>query len=237
MDIEDLVGWPALRQLLGSDRSGRGAAVKSRQSKRLTNRNADADRVVKSVCPYCAVGCGQNVFVKDGRVVQIEGRPRLAGQPWAAVPQGVGDPSAHHSEESREEQRPLPPPYGTEWERLDWRPRCRCWLTACSRPGRTVGSGRTTVVRVRRTMGIASLGGATLGQRGELPDQEAVHGAWGSSRSRTRPGCATPRLSRDWERRLAGGARPPSRGTCRTPTASSSRARTWPRPILSPSSG
>jgi hypothetical protein len=29
--------------------------------------------VVKSICPYCAVGCGQDVYVRDGQVVQIEG--------------------------------------------------------------------------------------------------------------------------------------------------------------------
>ena len=32
-----------------------------------------ADSVVRSVCPYCAVGCGQTVFIRDGKVVQIEG--------------------------------------------------------------------------------------------------------------------------------------------------------------------
>ena len=41
----------------------------------LGPRTADADEVVKWVCPYCAVGCGQNVYVKDGRVTQIEGDP------------------------------------------------------------------------------------------------------------------------------------------------------------------
>ena len=38
-------------------------------------RTATADRVVQSVCPYCAVGCGQKVYVKDEQVVQIEGDP------------------------------------------------------------------------------------------------------------------------------------------------------------------
>ena len=67
--------WPVLRQLRGADRTGRGAAVKSHRSATLSPRTATADRVVKSVCPYCAVGCGQNVYVKDGKVVQIEGDP------------------------------------------------------------------------------------------------------------------------------------------------------------------
>ena len=67
--------WPVARQLRGDDPLGRGAAVKSRGSEALRARTATADRVVKSVCPYCAVGCAQNVFVKDERVVQIEGDP------------------------------------------------------------------------------------------------------------------------------------------------------------------
>ncbi|MDX6343776.1 MAG: formate dehydrogenase major subunit, partial [Trebonia sp.] len=65
--------WPAYRQATGPDRTGRGAAVKSAASARLTARTASADRVVKSVCPYCAVGCGQNVYVRGDKVTQIEG--------------------------------------------------------------------------------------------------------------------------------------------------------------------
>src|SRR5437764_11016592 len=33
----------------------------------------DGAQVHKSICPYCAVGCGQNVYVKDGRILDIEG--------------------------------------------------------------------------------------------------------------------------------------------------------------------
>src|SRR4051812_505770 len=66
---------PALLRQLAGDPLGLGAAAQSRRSRELQPRTATADRVVKSVCPYCAVGCGQNVYVKDERVVQIEGDP------------------------------------------------------------------------------------------------------------------------------------------------------------------
>ncbi|MFI6244537.1 hypothetical protein ACIBEF_32410, partial [Micromonospora sp. NPDC050795] len=66
-------GWPVYRQLTGTDPLGRGAAAKSDGSRALIARTGDADSVARSVCPYCAVGCGQRVFVKDGRVSQIEG--------------------------------------------------------------------------------------------------------------------------------------------------------------------
>ena len=74
--VGSLVGaWPVYRQLVGPDRLGRGAAAQSPRSEAATPRTATADRVAKSVCPYCAVGCGQQVFVKDEKVIQIEGDP------------------------------------------------------------------------------------------------------------------------------------------------------------------
>jgi formate dehydrogenase major subunit len=54
-----LQSWPVYRQLTGGDPWGRGAAVKSGESAHLHPRIADADAVVKSVCPYCAVGSGR----------------------------------------------------------------------------------------------------------------------------------------------------------------------------------
>lgn len=76
MGVHDLLGrWPAYRQLTGDDPLGRGRAAMSPATEELRPRTATADRVVKSVCPYCAVGCGQQVYVKDDRVVQIEGDP------------------------------------------------------------------------------------------------------------------------------------------------------------------
>ena len=67
--------WPAYRQLRGGDPLGRGRAAMSRRTEELRPRTDTAERVVASVCPYCAVGCAQQVYVKDERVVQIEGDP------------------------------------------------------------------------------------------------------------------------------------------------------------------
>ena len=67
--------WPVLRQLRGPDRLGRGKAAMSRRSEELRPRTTVADDVVDSICPFCAVGCAQKVFVKDGAVTQIEGDP------------------------------------------------------------------------------------------------------------------------------------------------------------------
>ena len=67
--------WPAYRQAAGKDRLGLGAAAKSAKTQRITPRTKTADKVVKSVCPYCAVGCAQNVYVSKDKVIQIEGDP------------------------------------------------------------------------------------------------------------------------------------------------------------------
>src|SRR6476620_12500726 len=65
---------PLLRQL-GRDRLARGPAAQSKRSANLTPRTKTAERVVKSICPYCAVGCGQRVYIENGEVTQIEGDP------------------------------------------------------------------------------------------------------------------------------------------------------------------
>src|SRR5437868_1339915 len=67
--------WPLLRQLQNGDAKGLGLTAASERSLSLQPRTKYADRVVKSVCPYCAVGCGQLVFVKDERIINIEGDP------------------------------------------------------------------------------------------------------------------------------------------------------------------
>src|SRR6476660_6974659 len=66
---------PLLRQLVGDDRRGLGSAVRSRRSAQLRPRTAEADRVVESVCPFCAVGCAQRIYVRDEKVTHIEGDP------------------------------------------------------------------------------------------------------------------------------------------------------------------
>src|ERR1700732_1277601 len=73
--LEWALEWPVVRQLRSGDKLGRGSAVTSKRTRAITPRTTTADRVVQSVCPYCAVGCGQRVYVEDEKVVQIEGDP------------------------------------------------------------------------------------------------------------------------------------------------------------------
>ena len=118
MDIRKaFLDWPVVRQLTGSDPLGRGAAVQSKQTKALKARTATADRIVQSVCPYCAVGCGQRVFVRDEHVVQIEGDPDSPVSRGRLCPKGsaseqfVNGPRRVTSVRYRRA-------HGTEWEDL-----------------------------------------------------------------------------------------------------------------------
>jgi formate dehydrogenase major subunit len=157
-----LDSWPVYRQLTGSDPLGRGKAARSKRTDSLVARTATADRVVKSVCPYCAVGCAQDVYVKDEKVVQIEGNPDSPVNRGRLCPKGSASKSLVTSP-TRVTTVRYRRPYGTEWEDLDLD-------TAMEMiADRVLDARRKTWEDVdeqgrplRRTMGIASLGGATL---------------------------------------------------------------------------
>src|SRR6201995_1812020 len=109
--------WPVLRQLRSTDKLGRGSAVTSEHTRALTPRTTTADRVVQSVCPYCAVGCGQRVYVKDERVVAIEGDPDSPISRGRLCPKGSATYQLHtHS--GRLKKVKYRRPYATEWEEL-----------------------------------------------------------------------------------------------------------------------
>src|ERR1700736_3485621 len=61
----------------------------SRESVEKKPRTRDADTVVASVCPYCAVGCGQLVYVKDKRGIDIEGNPDSPINEGTLCPKGA----------------------------------------------------------------------------------------------------------------------------------------------------
>jgi formate dehydrogenase major subunit len=160
--VKAFLGWPLLRQVTGSDRLGRGEAARSPRSATLRPRTAEADRVVSSVCPFCAVGCAQKVFVKDGRVTQIEGDPASPISRGRLCPKGSASKQLVTSP-TRVTQVRYRRPHGTEWEDLDLD-------TAVDMIADRVIATRKQYWewedeqghRTRRTLGIASLGGATL---------------------------------------------------------------------------
>src|SRR5689334_3755597 len=151
---------PLLRQL--REPLGLGRAAQSQRSATLQPRTKTADRVVQSVCPYCAVGCGQKVFVKDEKVVQIEGDPDSPISRGRLCPKGAAS-LGYVNSPLRETKVKYRRPFGTKWEELDLdeamdmiadrviKTRAETWEA-------TNDEGQT----LNRTLGLAVLGGATL---------------------------------------------------------------------------
>ena len=152
---------PVLRQL-GGDPLGLGRAAQSARSEKLTPRTRTADRVVQSICPYCAVGCGQKVYVKDDKVVQIEGDPDSPISRGRLCPKGAASEKFVNSP-MRETGVKYRRPGAREWESLSLeqasdmiaerliKAREETW-EECDEEGEPL----------KRTLGVHFLGGATL---------------------------------------------------------------------------
>ena len=162
MTRRSLLPWPVLRQLTGKDILGRGSAARSKRTDEVQPRTTTADRVAKSVCPYCAVGCGQKIFVKDEKIIQIEGDPDSPISRGRLCPKGAASEELVNAA-GRQTKVLYRAPKSRQWQHLDrevalemiaerfLQARRRTWEE-------TDEEGRL----LRRTMGIASLGGATL---------------------------------------------------------------------------
>jgi len=156
------VPLPGFVRQLSGDPLGLGRAARSRRSERLEPRTRTADRVVQSVCPYCAVGCGQRVYVKDERVVQIEGDPDSPISRGRLCPKGAAS-EAYVNSPLREYKVKYRRPHGTAWEELDLD-------TAMEMIADRIVATRAQTWEdqneqgepLRRTLGLAVLGGATL---------------------------------------------------------------------------
>jgi len=163
--------WPVYRQLAGTDRRGLGAAAKSDRPR--VARTSTADTVVKSVCPYCAVGCGQNVYVTDDRggsggthpprkkVIQIEGDPDSPVSRGRLCPKGSASLQLTTGG-SRQYRVKYRRPFGTQWEDLDLDTAMDMIADRVLAARRQGWQWEADGARTRRTLGFASLGGATL---------------------------------------------------------------------------
>ncbi len=160
--------WPVLRQVRDGDPSGLGATAASERSRELRPRTESADRVARSVCPYCAVGCGQLVYVKDEKIIDLEGDPDSPISQGCLCPKGAATfqlvTGTHRTKQVLYRR-----PGGTEWEAIPLeramqmvadrvqRAREETWQERDETP-----DGMFEGKLLRRTMSMAHLGGATL---------------------------------------------------------------------------
>jgi formate dehydrogenase major subunit len=154
--------WPLLRQLATGDWTALDGPAISSRTRSLAPRTQTADRVVKSVCPYCAVGCGQDVYVRDNKIIDIEGDPDSPISRGCLCPKGAatfqlvtGSHREHHVLYRR--------PGASDWEKI---PLERAMEMVAERVKKTRDkTWQETDEKghaVKRTLGIAHLGGATL---------------------------------------------------------------------------
>jgi formate dehydrogenase major subunit len=151
--------WPLIRQLVdGGD--GTGAEAMSAATDAIGLRTAGAS-VARSICPYCAVGCGQLVFHRAGRIEAIEGDPASPISEGHLCPKGAASYEllTHAARATTVKYRA---PYATEWQDMDldeamdriadrlWESRRRSYVA--SRDGLPLG----------QCTRVAHLGGATL---------------------------------------------------------------------------
>jgi formate dehydrogenase major subunit len=147
--------WPVVRQIANKDGCALGDSALSERSRELAPRTRGADAVVKSICPYCAVGCGQLVYVKNTRIIDIEGDPESPISRGCLCPKGAATfqlvTGTHRLHEVLYRR-----PHAREWETI---PLERAMEMVAERVKKTRDE---TWEEHRRTMGIAHLGGATL---------------------------------------------------------------------------
>jgi formate dehydrogenase major subunit len=152
--------WSLPRQFAGQDVMSK--AAESTMSRNLRPRLEEADTVGTSVCPFCAVGCSQLVYAKNGKPIHIEGDPRSPVNQGTLCPKGASTLGVLLSPQ-RLNKVLYRAPYATDWEEkpLDWAMTRIAQLTKQTRDDSFVEKlpdGRI----VNHTVGVGSLGGATL---------------------------------------------------------------------------
>jgi formate dehydrogenase major subunit len=154
--------WPLVRQLKTRDLFGLEQTAASEPTQNLQARTRTADRVVQSVCPYCAVGCGQLVYVKAEKIIDIEGDPASPLSHGCLCPKGAATFQLVTSPQ-RVKQVLYRRPFGTDWETIPLE-------QATQMVAQRMKKARDAEWQhndengnpLRRTLSMAHLGGATL---------------------------------------------------------------------------
>jgi formate dehydrogenase major subunit len=140
---------------------GLGASAVSPQTKSAEARIGGL-KVTESVCPYCAVGCGQVVYTRGGKLIDIEGNPRSPINQGTLCPKGAASRQLVQQPGRLTKVR-YRRPGATEWEELELE-QAMDMIAERVIAAREAGWQDTNSEgwRVDRTLGFAHLGGATL---------------------------------------------------------------------------
>lgn len=152
--------WSLPRQLAGADSMTK--AAESEESRTLRPRLEDADTVGTGICPYCAVGCSQLIYAKNGKVIHIEGDPRSPINQGTLCPKGAAT-FGWITSEKRLSKVLYRAPYSDRWveKPLAWAMDRIAQLVKQTRD-ETFVQQLPDGTTVNHTLGLGTLGGATL---------------------------------------------------------------------------
>ena len=154
MLAELLLKWPLIRQIVQRS-DGTGADAMSDRTLHLQPKHHGAS-VSRSICPYCAVGCGQLVYHRGGKLVSIEGDPQSPISRGHLCPKGADSYElvTHPGRATKVRYRA---PRSREWTDMDLE-------TATELVAQRLWESRERTFddQHRHTTGVAHLGGATL---------------------------------------------------------------------------
>ena len=163
MGLRETIGeWPVLRQIKHRDLTGLIVDTAGSKETRTKQSRTVGAEVSRSVCPYCAVGCGQLLYHRDGELIDIEGDPDSPVSRGKLCPKGAATyqlVTGDHRTRTVLYRRPG----GTDWEPISLD-------TAMDMVAERVVATRNETWEdatadgqpLRRTLGFAHLGGATL---------------------------------------------------------------------------
>jgi formate dehydrogenase major subunit len=114
-----------------------------------------------TICPFCGVGCGQLVEVRDGRVVNIEGDPDHPINEGSVCSKGAALFQVHQNER-RLRTIKYRKPGGRDWEELSWEKAIPMIVERVKKTRDATWVGQQGGLTLNHTTGIASIGGAAL---------------------------------------------------------------------------
>src|SRR5919108_663310 len=152
--------WPVVRQIKNKDFRATGETAWSEKTRHLTPKIQDCQQT-RSICPYCGVGCGQIIYHKNNRLIQIEGDPDSPVSRGHLCPKGANTLELH-THPGRLTKVLYRRPFGTRWEELDQDVAMQMIADRMWKTRQSSFIEQQDGESVMHTTAMAHLGGATL---------------------------------------------------------------------------
>jgi formate dehydrogenase major subunit len=148
-----------IRQILGRS-DGTGPEAMSKRTRTLLPKNSGAE-VARSICPYCAVGCGQQIFHRGNRLISIEGDPASPVSRGRLCPKGSASYEllTHPARLTKVKYRRA---FSTKWEDLELETAMKMIADRVWKSREKTFVESKDDQSLMQTTAIAHLGGATL---------------------------------------------------------------------------